>query len=57
VYIGEISQAAHRGQLVTWSEIAVSVASVCLFVKVLAYHVNQYLSWYLIKLSIPFRPM
>lgn len=24
VYIGEISQAAHRGQLVTWSEIAVS---------------------------------
>lgn len=25
VYIGEISQAAHRGQLVTWSEIAVSV--------------------------------
>jgi hypothetical protein len=33
VYIGEISQAAHRGQLVTWSEIAVSsllLLSVCL---------------------------
>lgn len=29
VYISEISQAAHRGQLVTWSEIAVSVCDTC----------------------------
>ncbi|KAL3792821.1 hypothetical protein HJC23_002628 [Cyclotella cryptica] len=29
VYIGEISQAAHRGQLVTWSEIATNVG-ICL---------------------------
>ena len=27
VYIGEISQAAHRGQLVTWSEIAVRLSA------------------------------
>ena len=31
VYIGEISQAAHRGQLVTWSEIAVSCIESGLF--------------------------
>jgi MFS family permease len=37
VYIGEISQAAHRGRLVTWSEIATNVGILLGFVSGLAF--------------------
>jgi hypothetical protein len=46
VYIGEISQAAHRGMLVTWSEIATNVGILLGFVSGLAFSdVNGDVAW------------
>ena len=46
VYIGEISQAAHRGQLVTWSEIATNVGILLGFVAGLVFaDVDEGVAW------------
>ena len=46
VYISEISAAAHRGQLVTWSEIAINVGIVLGFSSVLVFaRVSDDLAW------------
>lgn len=46
VYIGEISQAAHRGQLVTWSEIATNVGIVLGFTSGLVFGgVREEVAW------------
>ncbi|KAL9187317.1 hypothetical protein ACHAXT_001420 [Thalassiosira profunda] len=46
VYIAEISQAAHRGQLVTWSEIATNVGILLGFISGLAFSgVDEDIAW------------
>ena len=46
VYISEISQAAHRGQLVTWSEIATNIGILFGFSSGLIFsHVSDGLAW------------
>eukprot|EP00581_Thalassiosira_minuscula_P018509 CAMPEP_0183730760 /NCGR_PEP_ID=MMETSP0737-20130205/33625_1 /TAXON_ID=385413 /ORGANISM="Thalassiosira miniscula, Strain CCMP1093" /LENGTH=614 /DNA_ID=CAMNT_0025963341 /DNA_START=151 /DNA_END=1995 /DNA_ORIENTATION=- len=46
VYISEISQAAHRGQLVTWSEIATNVGIVLGFISGLIFSgVSEDVAW------------
>eukprot|EP00986_Skeletonema_menzelii_P018147 scaffold25709_cov137-Skeletonema_menzelii.AAC.4 len=46
VYISEISQAAHRGQLVTWSEIATNIGIVLGFLSGLVFSgVDENLAW------------
>lgn len=46
VYISEISQAAHRGQLVTWSEVATNVGIVLGFASGLVFaSVNDDVAW------------
>ena len=46
VYISEISQAAHRGQLVTWSEIALNVGILLGFISGMAFSgVNADVAW------------
>ena len=46
VYISEISQAAHRGQLVTWSEIATNVGILFGFISGLIFSgVDDDLAW------------
>ena len=46
VYISEISQAAHRGQLVTWSEIATNVGIVLGFASGLVFaNVDDDVAW------------
>ena len=46
VYISEISQAAHRGQLVTWSEIATNIGIVLGFVSGLIFaNVDENVAW------------
>ena len=46
VYIGEISQAAHRGQLVTWSEIATNVGILLGFAAGLVFaDVDEGVAW------------
>ena len=46
VYISEISQAAHRGQLVTWSEIAINVGILLGFISGLVFSsVDEDIAW------------
>jgi MFS family permease len=46
LYIAEISPAAHRGELVTWSEVAINVGIVLGFLSgIVFYEVNDNLEW------------
>lgn len=46
MYISEISQAAHRGQLVTWSEIAINVGILLGFISGLVFSgVDESIAW------------
>ncbi len=58
LYIAEVSPAVHRGELVTWSEIAINVGIVLGFLSgIIFYNVNNNLEWRLMFICGCILPM
>jgi MFS family permease len=58
LYIAEVSPAAHRGEMVTWSELALNVGIVLgFFSGIVFYAVEDNLKWRLMFISGTFLPI